>query len=127
MKVQQFIILGFILFLMAGSAISGDGGIQVSAVTADCGDSDKEAEILDSASAARIWINVPASTNTDGLTFEISDQAKPVTNPTTFTVTSCGDGWFYGDITLPAAEGSVTLSVVDKDGANIGSDSFRLR
>ena len=125
MKVQ---ILGFVFIfvLLCAFATAGDGGVQVSAVTVDCGDSDKEAAALDSGSPARIWINVPAGTGTDGLTFEISDQAKPVTNPTTLTVTACGDGWFYGDITLPAAEGSVTLSVVDKDGASIGSDSFRL-
>ena len=127
MNMRHFVIAGFILFLMSGFAISGKGGIQVSLVTADCGDSDKDAEVLESASPARIWVNVPAGTNTDGLSYEISDQAKPITNPTTFTVTACGDGWFYGDITLPTAEGSVTLSVVDKDGASIGSDNFRLR
>jgi hypothetical protein len=126
MKAQNFAFL-FILLLLCGPAIAGNGGIQVSPVTVDCGDSNKEAEVLDSASPARIWVNVPAGTDTDGLTFEISDQANPVTNPTTFAVTACGDGWFYGDITLPAGDGTVTLSVVDKDGASVGSDSFRLR
>ena len=91
MNMRHFVIAGFILFLMSGFAISGKGGIQVSLVTADCGDSDKDAEVLESASPARIWVNVPAGTNTDGLSYEISDQAKPITNPITFTVTACGD------------------------------------
>jgi hypothetical protein len=117
----------FILFLMCAPAMAGKGGIQVSPTTVDCGDNQKEAEILDSASPARIWVNLPAGTDTDGLTFEITDQANPVTNPTTFTVTACGDGWFYGDISLPEGEGTVTLSVTDQDGAAVGSDSFRLR
>jgi hypothetical protein len=41
-------------------------------------------------------------------------------------VTSCGDGYFFGDITLPSGNGSVTLSV-EGNGKNIGSDSFRLK
>jgi hypothetical protein len=126
MKAQKFAFL-FLIVLLWAPIFAGNGGIQVSAVTVDCGDNNKEVEVLDSASPARIWVNVPAGTDTDGLTFEISDQASPITNPTTFTVTACGDGWFYGDITLPAGNGTVTLSVVDKDGASVGSDSFRLR
>ena len=114
----------FIFFAMA--AFAGNSGVQVSPVTVDCGDERKESDVLESASPARIWINVPAGTDTDGLTFEIADQAARVVNPTTFTVTACGDGFFYGDITLPAAQGSVTLIVLDGEGAKVGSDSFRL-
>lgn len=123
---KKLVWIALVFCLISAPAIAGKGGVQVSTVTVDCGDEAKESNILESAGPARIWLNVPAGTNTDGLTFEITDQGKPVANPTTFVVTACGDGWFYGDITLPAGKGSVTLSVEDRDGANVGSDTFQL-
>jgi hypothetical protein len=93
----------------------------------DCGDAKKETNVLTSGGPARVWINVPAGANLDGITYSINDQGRPIVNPTTLTVTACGDGFFFGDITLPAAQGSVTLTVNDNEDSIIGADSFRLR
>ncbi len=116
-----------LLSIVCVPAMAGKGGVETSTPAVDCGDANKEINALESGGAARIWINVPAGTKTDGLTYSISNKDKPITNPATFTVTACGDGYFYGDITLPDAKGSVTLSVKDADGANVGSDNFRLK
>ena len=127
MKRKTFAMMLPVLFLVVFSVYSGNGGVQVSAVTVDCGDSNKEANILESGGSARIWLNVPAGTNTDGISYTITDNAKPVVNATTFSVTACGDGYFYGDVTLPKIEGSFTLNVLQSDGASMGSDSFRVQ
>ena len=125
---QRTMIWIFLLLLFAASfASAGKGGIQVSAITVDCGDEDKEGDVLESGAGARIWINVPAGTNTDGISYTITDQSNPVVNATNLTVTACGDGYFYGDITLPAAEGTFTLTVTQADGTNLGSDTFQLK
>ena len=123
----RVILSVLLLVVLAAPLMAGKGGVKVSAVTVDCGDPKKETNELTSGGAARIWINVPAGNNTDDISYTISDKGKPVVNLTSFTVTACGDGFFYGDITLPAVQGSVTLSVENSDGTNVGSDSFRLQ
>ncbi|MCI0413409.1 hypothetical protein L0222_11510 [bacterium] len=123
----RIIMTGLLLILIAAAPlIAGKGGIKVSTVTVDCGDAKKETNILTSGGSARIWINVPAGNDTDNISYTISDKGKPIVNLTTFTVTGCGDGYFFGDITLPATQGTVTLSVECGDGTNVGSDSFQL-
>jgi hypothetical protein len=127
MKARILMSVFLLILLAAVPAVAGKGGVKVSAVTVDCGDAKKETNVLTSGGGARIWINVPSGANTDGLTYTINDKGKPIVNPTTLTVTSCGDGYFFGDITLPAVQGSVTLTVQGSDDSNIGADSFRLR
>jgi hypothetical protein len=122
------IFMGVLLLMLIASVplMAGKGGVEVSAVTVDCGDEKKEANVLTSGGAARIWINVPAGTDTDDISYAITDKGKPIVNPTTFTVKGCGDGYFFGDITLPAMQGTVTLSVEHSDATIVGSDSFQL-
>ena len=127
MKVRIFMSVLLLMLIAAVPLMAGKGGVKVSAITVDCGDAKKETNVLTSGGSARIWINLPAGTNTDDISYTISDKGKPIVNLTTFTVTGCGDGYFFGDITLPAAQGSVTLTVEHGDGTNVGSDSFRLQ
>ena len=127
MNYVKFWFVFIVFVMMLHPLMAGEGGVQVGPVTADCAAALKEADVLPSGGSARIWLNVPAGKNTDGLSYTITDEGKPLVNPTNFTVTSCGDGYFYGDITLPAGNGSVTLSVIQADGANVGNDTFRLQ
>jgi len=127
MKAHIFISVLLLLLIAAVPVMAGEGGVKVSTVTVDCGDAKKETNVLTSGGAGRVWINVPAGANIDGITYSINDKGKPIVNPTTLTVTGCGDGYFFGDITLPAVQGSVTLTVQDNEDSNIGADSFRLK
>ena len=127
MKARIFISVLLLLLIAAIPVLAGKGGVKVSATTVDCGDAKKETNVLTSGGSARVWINVPAGADLDDITYAINDQGKPIVNPTTLTVTGCGDGYFFGDITLPTAQGNVTLTVNDKEDSNIGADSFRLK
>lgn len=127
MKARIFMSVLLLMAIAAVPVLAGKGGVKVSTTTVDCGDAKKETNVLTSGGSGRIWINVPSGANTDGLTYSINDKGKPVVNPTTLTVTGCGDGYFFGDITLPAVQGTFTLTAENSDSSNIGADSFRLK
>jgi hypothetical protein len=126
MKARIFISVLLLILIAALPVMAGKGGVKVSATTLDCGDAKKESNVLTSGGPARIWINVPAGTDTDDISYTITNKGTPIVNLTTFTVTGCGDGFFFGDITLPATQGTVTLSVEHSDATIVGSDSFQL-
>jgi hypothetical protein len=126
MKARIFMSVLLLMFITAIPVMAGKGGVKVSAATVDCGDAKKESNVLTSGGTARIWINVPAGTDTDDISYAVTNKGTPIVNLTTFTVTGCGDGYFFGDINLPATKGTVTLSVERSDATVLGSDSFQL-
>ena len=120
-------ILVLILCIFSVPLFAVNGGVQVSAITVDCGDANKKADVFDHGSQARIWISVPSGAQTDDLSYTITDKDKTIGNPTNFKTTSCGDGYFFGDITLPDHKGEVTIVVQHGDGKKVGSDTLQLK
>ena len=117
----------FLLCIVGSLLFAVNGGVEISTTTVDCGDANKAAEEFDHSSQARLWVSVPSGTRTDDLSYNIHDQGKVVVNPTNFRVSACGDGYFFGDVALPDARGSVTLVVEHGDGTKVGSTTFLLR
>ena len=124
MKKYLFVLL---LCIFSVPVFAVNGGVQVSAVSVDCSNAQKEADVLDHGSAARLWISVPSGDKSDDLTFRITDQEKTIVNPTNFRTTGCGDGYFFGDITLPDYRGAITILVEHADGTKVGTDTLRLK
>jgi hypothetical protein len=126
MNMKKYIIV-LLFCIISAPVFAVNGGVQISAVTVDCADTNKDADVFDRASQARLWISVPSGAQTDDLSFTITDQGKTIVNPTNLKVAACGDGYFFGDIALPNSGGTMTIVVEHGDGTKVGSDSFRLR
>jgi hypothetical protein len=120
-------LFAFLLCIVTAPVFAVNGGVQTSLTTIDCGDANKEVNEFDHGSQVRVWVAVPSGTRTDDLSYHVSDQGKVLVNPANLRVTACGDGYFFGDIVLPDAKGSVTLVVEHGDGVKVGSDTFQLR
>lgn len=121
-----FVLLTLIVVAIPLMAKDDTGGVKISNTSVSCGDVNKETKEV--CGTLRVWINVSsknANTPSSSWQWQNTDKGKTIAS-SNFSGgwNSCGDGYYYSDISTGGASGTHTLQVSNGGGLNIGSDTW---